>query len=153
MGKIIIAITEEDNRITNLASSMGMGKHEVIILGLNLVSHIVDQRKAGKHIVYSTTENKTKEILTEATDGDLPFSINDREEEEEKRFKVTVMADDTINLQLLDGTKTTFKNFRDTLSFLQGQAKNYKASNTKIPKANIYYGEEFGYTLTIRPNS
>lgn len=77
MAKLIMAIKEEDNSITNLSKTLGIPKHEVVILGLNLVNHILEQRKNGKHLVFTTTEDKTVNILTEATAGNLKFKINE----------------------------------------------------------------------------
>ena len=59
-----------------MATALGMKKSEVVILGLNLLNYVIDQRKNGRHLMFGS-DDKTKDILTEATAGNLPFKLNE----------------------------------------------------------------------------
>lgn len=75
MAKVLMAINEEDNSISNLAKALSLQKSEVVVLALNLLNHVMDQRKNGQHLTFSK-DDKTADILSEATAGNIVFKIN-----------------------------------------------------------------------------
>ena len=76
MSKVLFAIRDEDNSMNELAKKTGLQKSEVIILALNLLNYIFEQRKAGKHLIFND-KDKTFDILKEATSGELKFKPNE----------------------------------------------------------------------------
>ncbi len=75
MAKVLMAINEEDNSISNLAKALTLQKSEVVVLALNLLNYTMDQRKNGMHLTLSK-DGKTADILNEATAGNVAFKLN-----------------------------------------------------------------------------
>ncbi len=75
MAKVLMAINEEDNSISNLAKALTLQKSEVVVLALNLLNYVMDQRKSGMHLTLSK-DGKTADILNEATAGNVAFKLN-----------------------------------------------------------------------------
>ena len=76
MAKFMMAINEEDGTIGAMATILNVNKSETCVLALNLLSYVLDQRKAGMHLTFTKGEDKTKDILTEACAGNVLFKLN-----------------------------------------------------------------------------
>lgn len=78
MAKFMMAINEEDNTISNMSKTLTINKSETVVLALNLLNYVLEQRRAGKYLkVIEGAEDKTKTILDEATAGSVAFKLND----------------------------------------------------------------------------
>ena len=77
MAKFMMAINEEDGAIGQMAKTLNVGKHEVVIMSLNLLNYVLEQRKGGNHLTIAKGEDKTKDILTEANAGSVNFKMNE----------------------------------------------------------------------------
>lgn len=77
MAKFMMAINEEDGAIGQMSKTLNITKAEVVIMALNLLSYTLEQRRNGLHLTTTKTEDKTKDILTEANAGTINFKIND----------------------------------------------------------------------------
>jgi hypothetical protein len=75
MPKFMMAINEEDATIDQMGKTLGISKGEVVILSLNLLNYVLEQRKTGQHLTFSK-DDKTKDILNEATAGSVNFRLN-----------------------------------------------------------------------------
>jgi hypothetical protein len=77
MAKFMMAINEEDGAIGQMAKTLNIGKSEVVIMALNLLSYTLEQRRSGNHLTLTKAEDKTKDILVEANAGSINFKMND----------------------------------------------------------------------------
>jgi hypothetical protein len=76
MAKFLMSINEEEGTIQSMAKALGIGKGEVVILSLNVLYYILEQRKQGLHLTTAKTEDKTADILKEAVGDDIKFKLN-----------------------------------------------------------------------------
>ena len=72
----IMKIIEEEGTISSMSQELSVPKGDVVILALNLLYHVLEQRKAGKHLTTAKGEDKTADILKEAV-GEVKFKLND----------------------------------------------------------------------------
>jgi hypothetical protein len=75
VAKFMIAINEEDGTIAQMSKTLGVPKAEVVIIALNLLNFTLENRKEGRHLTYTKGEDKTKDILNEATEGTVAFNL------------------------------------------------------------------------------
>lgn len=75
MARVMMAINEEDNSISQLGKALTLQKAEVVVLALNLLNHVMEKRKEGQHLTFSK-DDKTADILSEATAGNVAFKLN-----------------------------------------------------------------------------
>lgn len=76
MGKFMMSINEEENTIAQMAKSLSINKGEVVILSLNLLYYVLEQRKSNNHLTMATGTDKTADILKEAVGDDIKFKLN-----------------------------------------------------------------------------
>lgn len=76
MAKFLMSINEEEGTIANMAKSLGIPKGDVVILSLNLLYYVLEQRKQGLHLTVAKGEDKTADILKEAVGDDIKFKLN-----------------------------------------------------------------------------
>ena len=72
----MMAINEEDQTISTMSKTLGVPKAEVVIIALNLLNYTLEKRKEGQHLSLTKGEDKTKDIITDATEGTVAFSLN-----------------------------------------------------------------------------
>lgn len=75
-NQFMMAVKEEDGTIGEMAKKLGITKAEVAILSLNLLNYVLEQRAVGNHLGFVKNEDKTKDILKEATAGEVNFKLN-----------------------------------------------------------------------------
>lgn len=73
----IMKIIEEEGTINTMSKDLAITKGEVVILSLNLLYHVLEQRKAGQHLTTAKGEDKTADILKEAVGDEVKFKLND----------------------------------------------------------------------------
>ena len=76
MARFMMAINEEDDTIAQMSTTLGVPKAEVVIIALNLLNFTLEKRKEGRHLTYAKGEDKTKDILSEATEGTIAFNLS-----------------------------------------------------------------------------
>ena len=76
MAKFMMAINEEDGTIGQMAKTLEVDKSSTVVLALNLLNYVLDQRKAGMHLTFAKGEDKTKDILSGACAGNVMFKLN-----------------------------------------------------------------------------
>jgi len=76
MAKFMMAINEEDNTIGTMSKTLDINKSETVVLALNLLNYVLEQRKGGNYLTFAKGEDKTKDILNEATAGSVAFKLN-----------------------------------------------------------------------------
>ena len=75
MSKFMMAINEEDGTIDHMSKSLGITKGESVILALNLLNYVLEQRNIGKHLAFTREADQTVDILHEATAGSVSFRL------------------------------------------------------------------------------
>ena len=76
MAKFMMAIDEEDGTIGQMAKTLEIDKSGTVVLALNLLNYVLNQRKSGVHLTFAKGEDKTKDILGEACAGNVAFKLN-----------------------------------------------------------------------------
>jgi hypothetical protein len=78
MGTFMLQLEEEDKSIDSMCKSLGTEKNNIIILSLNLLNLVLEKRRNGEFLAWSKDKDNTTAILSEATDGSVPFKLNQK---------------------------------------------------------------------------
>jgi hypothetical protein len=76
VAKFMMSINEEEGTIGQMAKALSITKGEVVILSLNVLYYILEQRKSGNHLIVKPGDDKTADILKEAVGDDIKFKLN-----------------------------------------------------------------------------
>jgi len=67
---------EEEDIIGQMAKELKTSSGDAVILSLNLLWYVLEQRKHGRHLTLQTGADKTNDILKEASGDEIKFTLN-----------------------------------------------------------------------------